>query len=118
MLRTMLKSKLHSARVTDANVEYEGSVAIARDLLEQADILPYEQVHLWDVTNGQRLVTYAIPADAGTGTICVNGAGAHLMHAGDTVIIASFTELDSAAAQVFEPIKLLLNENNDIIKKL
>src|SRR5690606_33075897 len=79
MTRTMLKSKIHRATVTEANLEYEGSVSIDTDLLEAADILPYEAVDLWDCTNGARLRTYAIPGERGSGEICVNGAAAHLI---------------------------------------
>src|SRR5690606_21001282 len=78
MTRTMLKSKIHRATVTEANLEYEGSISIDTDLLEAADILPYEAVDIWDCTNGARLRTYAIPGERGSGEICVNVAAAHL----------------------------------------
>ncbi len=86
MTRTMLKSKIHRATVTEANLEYEGSISIDTDLLEAADILPYEAVDLWDCTNGARLRTYAIPGEKGSGEICVNGAAAHLIKPHDVII--------------------------------
>ncbi len=107
MTRRMLKSKIHRATVTEANIEYEGSVTIDQDLLEQADILPYEQVDIWDCTNGNRLTTYAIRGERGSGAICINGAAAHLVKPGDVVIIASWTDVpqdsveDYAARRVF-----------------
>ena len=102
MKRTMLKSKIHRATVTEANLEYEGSVSIDTDLLRAADILPYEAVDIWDCTSGARLRTYAIPGEAGTGEICVNGAAAHLIKPHDLVIIASWTEVDDAEARTWE----------------
>jgi len=103
MVRTMLKSKLHRATVTDANVEYEGSVTIDRDLMDAADLLEHERVDIWDVTNGSRLSTYVIPGERGSGTIGINGAAAHLVKPGDYVIIASFIQLEDAAARAWEP---------------
>ena len=99
MKRTMLKSKIHRATVTEANLEYEGSVSIDTDLLRAADILPYEAVDIWDCTSGARLRTYAIPGEAGSGEICVNGAAAHLIKPHDLVIIASWTEVEGAEAR-------------------
>ena len=93
---TMFKSKLHRAVVTNAELNYEGSITISADLLEAANILEYEQVHVWNVTNGKRLVTYALKGQPGNGTICINGAGAHLMHIGDVVIIATFLKVDES----------------------
>src|SRR4051794_31012423 len=89
-MRFMFKSKIHRAVVTQADVDYEGSITIDASLLEAADILPFEEVHVWDVTRGSRLVTYAMAAPPGSGTICINGAGAHLVHPGALVIIATF----------------------------
>ena len=85
----MMKSKMHRATVTDTNLDYEGSLTIDTDLLDAADILPHEQIHVWDVTNGTRLITYALPGDRGSGDVCVNGAGAHLIKTGDVIIIAT-----------------------------
>src|ERR1043165_4031046 len=110
----MMKSKLHRATVTETNLEYEGSLTIDTDLLEAADILPHEQIHVWDVTNGTRLVTYALPGDRGTGTMCVNGAGAHLIKPGDTIIIATFAELEDAEARVHQPLVVFLGTGNRV----
>ncbi len=112
--RRMLKSKLHRARVTDADVNYEGSVTIDQDLLEAADIYEFEQVHLWNVTRGTRLVTYAMIADRGTGSICVNGAAAHLAGPGDVVIISTFCEVPEPLAKTHKPNIILLDEHNRI----
>ena len=89
----MFKSKIHRAIVTDADLHYEGSVTISKDLMDAANILPYEQVHIWNVTNGNRLITYALVGKENSGIICINGAGAHLMNPQDIVIIATFAEL-------------------------
>ena len=96
MMRTMLKSKIHRATVTEANVEYEGSITIDADLIEAADMLPYEQVDVLDVTNGARLSTYVIEGERGSGAICLNGAAAHMIHPGDRVILISYAEVDEA----------------------
>jgi len=103
MRRTMLKSKIHRATVTDANLHYEGSLTIDQDLLDAADILPNEQIHVWDVTSGTRLITYALSGERGSGVICVNGAGAHLIHKGNLVIIATFTEMKAKEAKRYRP---------------
>ena len=102
-MRTMLKSKVHRATVTDANLHYEGSVTLDPVLMEAADMLPYEQVHLLDVDNGARLLTYAIEGERGTGEVVVNGAAAHLIHKGDTLIILSYVSVDEDAARHHEP---------------
>ncbi len=112
MRRYMMKSKLHRATVTDANLHYEGSITIDADLLDAADILPLEQVHVWDVTNGNRLVTYALAGPRGSGTVCVNGAGAHLIKPGDLVIIATFAEMEDDEARRHEPRVVFLGEGN------
>lgn len=114
MKRIMMKSKLHRATVTETNVDYEGSVTIDTDLLDAADILPHEQVHVWDVTNGARLVTYALAGPRGSGVICVNGAGAHLIHTGDTVIIATYAEMADAEARAHEPKVVFLAAGNAV----
>jgi aspartate 1-decarboxylase len=103
MLRTMLKSKLHRATVTGADLEYEGSVTIDADLMDAADLYENERVDIWDVTNGARLSTYAITGERGSGIIAINGAAAHLVKPGDKVIIASFVQMDSEEARGFEP---------------
>ncbi|MEE3330561.1 MAG: aspartate 1-decarboxylase [Myxococcota bacterium] len=94
MTRTMLKSKIHRATVTEANIEYEGSVTIDRDLMEAADLKQYEQVDIWNCTSGNRLSTYVIEGEPGSGEICVNGAAAHLMKPMDLVIIASWAQVE------------------------
>jgi aspartate 1-decarboxylase len=113
--RSMLKSKLHRARVTHADVDYEGSLTLDRTLLDAADILPWEQVHVWNVTRGTRLRTYAMEAEAGSGVVCVNGAAAHLAKPGDLVIIATYTQMDDAAARQHRPRIVLLGEGNRIV---
>ena len=101
MERLMLKSKIHRATVTDANLDYEGSITIDRELMRAADILPHEQVHVVNVTNGERLVTYAI--EGGEGEICLNGAAAHKARPGDIVIIISYANLAESEVAGFEP---------------
>ena len=112
MRRTVLKSKIHWATVTAAELDYEGSLTIDADLLDAADILPNEQIHVWDVTNGARLVTYALPGPAGSGAVQVNGAGAHLVKPGDVVIVATFTEMRTKDAKKYEPTVVLVGEGN------
>lgn len=103
MKRTLLKSKIHRARVTASDLHYEGSVTIDLDLMEAADIVEYEQVDIYDVTNGARLTTYAISGPRGSGTICINGAAAHLVKPGDLVIIASYAQYDAPEVHIHEP---------------
>ena len=112
MIRTMLKSKIHRATVTEANIEYEGSVTIDSDLLRAADIVPYEQVDIYDCTNGQRLQTYAIEGEAGSGEICVNGAAAHLIKPHDLVIICSYVQVDDADCASWDGIRVFVDEAN------
>lgn len=112
MRRTVLKSKIHRATVTAASLDYEGSLTIDLDLLEAADILPNEQIHVWDVANGSRLTTYALPGERGSGVIQVNGAGAHLVKPGDLVIIATFTTLRTKEARKYEPVVVFVDEKN------
>lgn len=116
MLRSMFKSKIHRATVTEADVHYEGSLTVDADLLEAADILPYEEIHVWDITRGSRLRTYAIPAEPGSGRVCVNGAGAHLVQPGDLIIIATFTPMEDAAARAHRPRVVLVDSKNRIRK--
>ncbi len=103
MLRTMLKSKIHRATVTAANLEYEGSITIDPDLMDAADLLPHEKVDLYDITNGARLSTYVIAGERGRGTIGINGAAAHLVKPGDKVIIASYVQMVDNEARTYEP---------------
>ena len=105
MKRTMLKSKIHRATVTEANIEYEGSVSIDPGLLEAADILPYEQVDIYDCTNGNRISTYAIEGERGSREICVNGAAAHLIKPHDLVIICSYVQVDDDECRDWEAIR-------------
>ena len=112
-MRIMLKSKIHRATVTDCNVNYEGSVTIDRKLMQMADILPYEQVHVLDVNNGVRLTTYAIEGEAGE--ICLNGAAARLVHKGDIVIILSYCHVNEENARAFRPKLVYVDANNQII---
>ena len=112
MTRTMMKSKIHRATVTETNVDYEGSLTVDEDLLRAADILPHEQIHVWDVTNGARLITYALAGPRGSGTVCVNGAGAHLIKPGDVVIIATYAEMKNRAARKHEPLVVFVDEKN------
>ena len=103
MLRTLLKSKIHRAVVTQANLDYEGSITIDRALMKAADLLEHERVDIYDITNGERLSTYVIPGEAGSGTIGINGAAAHLVKPGDQVIIASYVQMETSAAREYEP---------------
>ena len=102
-MRTMLKSKIHRATVTDADLHYEGSVTLDPLLMEAADLLPFEQVQLLDVDNGARLSTYVIEGERGSGQVIVNGAAAHLIHKGDTLIILSYVTLSDDEARRHEP---------------
>jgi aspartate 1-decarboxylase len=110
----LFKSKIHRATVTHADLEYEGSVTISGELMEAADIHEHEQVHIWNVTRGTRLVTYALRGDKNSGIICINGAAAHLAEPGDKVIIATFAEVDAAEAKAWEPTVVLVDDKNVI----
>jgi len=112
--RHMFKSKIHRATVTHADVDYEGSVTIDQNLLEAADIIPNEAVHIWNVTRGTRLMTYALQGDRDSGVICINGAAAHLMRPGDLVILATFAEFSDAEAKAMHPKVVLVDENNRV----
>jgi len=112
MQRTMLKSKIHRATVTHANVDYVGSITIDTDLLMAADVLPYEKVHVVDVDNGARLETYAIEGPSGSGAIEMNGAAALLVGKGDRVIIMSYAQIDDAEARKLRPTIVLVDEAN------
>lgn len=112
MHRNMFKSKIHRATVTQADVNYEGSVSIDSELMAAADILPYEAVHIWNVTTGTRLVTYALAAEPNSGVICVNGAAAHLNRPGEIVILATFTQLSLEEARRLHPIVVFVDEHN------
>ncbi len=115
MKRTLLKSKIHRATVTEANVDYEGSCSIDPVLLRAADIVPYERIDIWDCTNGNRLTTYAIEGEEGTGEICVNGAAAHLIKPGNCVIIASWVEVEGEAAERWSARRIFVDGQNNIV---
>lgn len=112
MYRRMLKSKIHRATVTEANLDYEGSITLPPELLHAADILPNEAVWVWNVTRGTRFETYAIKGMPSSSDVCVNGAAAHLVEPGDIVIIASFVQLEEARCIAHEPIVVFVNANN------
>ena len=112
MERIMLKSKIHRATVTNANIDYVGSITIDTDLLKAADILPYERVHVVDIDNGARLETYAIEGPPGSGVIEMNGAAARLVHAGDKVIVMSYAQMTDAEARSLRPTVVLVDELN------
>ena len=116
MRRILFKSKIHRATVTQADLDYEGSVTIDAELMRAADILPYEKVHIWNRTNGSRLETYALEAPAGSGVICVNGAAAHHAQPGDIVIIATFAEAaDEVEARAWTPKVVHVDAQNRIV---
>jgi aspartate 1-decarboxylase len=116
--RTLMKSKLHRATVTMADLDYIGSVTVDRDLMDAADLLPFERVQVLDVTNGARLETYVLEGERGSGTIGINGAAAHLIHPGDLVLIVSYADLDDDEARGWQPTVLLLDAQNRIERVL
>jgi aspartate 1-decarboxylase len=113
-MRTLCKSKLHGATVTEANVQYVGSITVDADLMRAADLLPYEQVHVVDVDNGERVITYCIEGPPGSGTVCVNGAAAHLIAAGHKIIVISYAQVADAEAQGWRPRVVFLGARNHI----
>lgn len=114
MHRTMMKSKIHRATVTDANLGYEGSITIDEELMEKANIIPYEQVDIYNVTGGERFTTYAIKGDRNSGVICINGAAAHKARKGDIVIIVTYARFEEKELASFEPQKVYVDESNKI----
>lgn len=114
MFRTMMKSKIHQATVTEANLQYEGSITIDRDLLRAADILPGEQVHVVNLNNGSRIETYAVEGPGASGTICVNGAAARWAQVGDTVIIISYALLGEEQARACRQKVVFVDRSNRI----
>jgi aspartate 1-decarboxylase len=112
MRLNVFKSKIHRATVTHADLEYEGSVTVDSDLLDAAEILPYEAVHIWNVTRGTRLMTYALPGPRGSGAICINGAAAHLNTPGDLVILATFAEMEREEARSYRPVVVRVDAQN------
>ena len=115
MQRQMLKSKIHRATVTDCDVDYIGSITLDPELMRQADMLPNEQVHVWDISNGSRFVTYVIDGEPGSGTIQVNGAAAHLTRPGHKVIVASFGAYDDADLERYSPVVVHVDDDNRVV---
>jgi aspartate 1-decarboxylase len=115
MQRTMMKSKIHRARVTEANLEYEGSLTIDRDLMDAADILEYEQINIYNVSNGARFDTYAISGPRGSGAMCLNGAAARLGARGDVIIIVTYGAYEAAEIGRHQPRIVLVNADNQAI---
>jgi len=113
--RQMLKSKIHRATVTDCDVDYVGSITIDTELMERADLLPHEQVHVWDIDNGSRFVTYVIEGERGSGTMQVNGAAAHLTAPGHKIIVASFAAYDEADLERYRPVVVHVDADNRAI---
>jgi aspartate 1-decarboxylase len=113
----MLVAKIHGATVTEANLEYEGSITLDPVLMDAVGLIPYEQVHVLDLTNGARLETYAIVGREGSGEVCINGAAAHLVDEGDKVIILSYHQLDDADARDLAPRIVYLGESNVIERR-
>ena len=116
MMRVMLKSKIHRATVTGADVDYEGSITLDRVLMEAADIAPYEQVHVLDVDNGARLVTYAIEGEPGSGQVVINGAAARLVNRGDSVIVISYCEVPEEQVRTHRPSLVYVDGRNRIVR--
>jgi aspartate 1-decarboxylase len=111
----VFKSKIHRATVTHADLDYEGSVTISGELMDAAQILENEQIHIWNVTRGTRLTTYALRGDNESGIICINGAAAHLGKPGDLVILATFAEMEAAEARAWRPTVVLVDGKNRIV---
>ena len=118
MLRKLLKAKIHRATVTGADLDYQGSISIDEELMTAAGMMENEAVQVWNITNGNRLETYVIPAPAGSGEICLNGAAARRFQAGDLAIIASFCWVEEAEALAHKPTILLVDEHNRIQRRL
>jgi len=112
--RTMLKSKIHRATVTQADLDYEGSITLSPELLEAANIFPHEAVHIWNVTAGTRFETYTIVGEQGSEEVCVNGAAAHLVTPGDIIIIASFVQMEEKACHSYKPTVVFVDSQNKI----
>ena len=116
MQRQMLKSKIHRATITDCDIEYVGSITLDPVLMRQADMLVNEQVHVWDIDNGARFVTYAIEGEEGSGTVQVNGAAARLVSSGHKVIVASFAAYDEPDLEDYSPVVVHVGEENQIVR--
>jgi aspartate 1-decarboxylase len=111
----MLKSKIHRATITDCDVDYVGSITLDPELMRQSDLLVNEQVHVWDIDNGSRFVTYAIEGEEGSGTVQVNGAAARLVRTGDKVIVASFGAYDDADLETYSPVVVHVGDGNEVV---
>jgi len=118
MRRNMMKSKIHRATVTDSNLDYEGSITIDSQLMDKANIIPYEQVDIYNVTSGERFTTYAIRGDRDSGVICINGAAAHKAKKGDIIIIATYASFDESELETFKPKKVYVDSANRIKTQL
>ena len=116
MMRIMMKSKIHRATVTQADLDYVGSVTLDAGLMEAADLLEGEQVAIVDITNGARIETYVIPGERGSGVIGINGAAAHLVHPGDLIIIMSYAVLTDAEARALKPLVVHVDDQNRVVK--
>jgi aspartate 1-decarboxylase len=114
MQRQMLKSKIHRATITDCDVEYVGSITLDPELMRRSDLLVNEQVHVWDIDNGARFVTYAIEGEEGSGTVQVNGAAARLVSPGHKVIVASFGAYDDSDLETYSPVVVHVGEKNEV----
>jgi len=112
--RKLLRGKIHRATVTEANLNYEGSITIDKSLMEAMDLIEFEAVHVWDVDNGERFETYALEGPAGSGIVCVNGAAARKVAPGDLVIVGAFTWLDEESARRHQPKIVMVDERNRI----
>lgn len=115
MLRTMLHSKIHRATVTQADLHYVGSMTIDQDLLDAADLMNGQQIDVVNITNGSRLTTYAIPGERGSGVMCINGAAARLVAAGDLVIVIAYNQLTTEEAREYQPKVVFVDDHNKII---
>ena len=111
----LCKSKIHRATLTETNLNYEGSITIDKDLMEAADFLPYEKVHVVNVNNGNRFETYVIEGERGSGAMCLNGAAARLGEVGDKVIVISYAVFEREEAKLYKPIQIKVNDNNEIL---
>lgn len=118
MQRIMLQSKIHRATVTDANLNYEGSITVDGTLMEKANLLPFEQVQIYNISNGERFETYVIPESRNSGTICINGAAARKVAKGDLIIIANYVLMEAEEAKNYTPRLVYVDDQNRLIPKI
>jgi aspartate 1-decarboxylase len=118
MRRLMLKSKIHRLTVTECDLDYDGSVTLDANLLAAADIVPFEAVHVWNVTRGSRFETYAMRGEPGSGVVCINGAAAHITQPGDLIIVATFFDMEDAASRSHQPKIVQVDEGNRIRREV